>query len=54
MPLVIRAIAENVRQREFQAAIALGYSVGEAIHMGYLAEIEVIALGRDGIMERKL
>lgn len=51
MPLVIRQIAENARQKEFQNCLALGYSMGEASWRAFVVEIEIIALGRAGILE---
>lgn len=53
MPLIIRQIADAARQREYQNARALGYSWGEAVHAGWLVEIEVLELGRAGILEGK-
>lgn len=53
MPLIIRQIAAAARQKEYQNCRALGYSLGEAAWRGLQAEIEVITLGRDGILEGK-
>lgn len=51
MPLIIRQIAENARQQEYQNARALGFNITQAVHSGWQAYHEVLALGRAGILE---
>lgn len=50
---VIYTVASMVRQREYQNARALGFSFGAAIDMSWLAYNDVLAIGRNSILERK-